>query len=89
MKPTPNSTPRHRKSLARGIVPSLALFATAASHAQPANLSRQAQPPNQAQIQQTLRAHDSRDGTNMLGAFDRLFELAARAWVRVSGRLLT
>ena len=47
---------RRRRQLARAIALSLTLFATAAVHAQPANLPRQAPPPTQPQIQQTLQA---------------------------------
>lgn len=55
---TPHKTTplQRRQPLARAIALSLTLFATAAVHAQPANLPRQAPPPTQPQIQQTLQA---------------------------------
>ena len=47
---------RRRKPLARAIALSLAIFATGSVHAQAANPPRQAPPPTQPQIQQTLQA---------------------------------
>ena len=47
---------RRRRQLARAIALSLTLCATATVHAQPINLPRQAPPPTQPQIQQTLQA---------------------------------